>query len=327
MTLQQVLPLEIPTFSDETDWDSKDVKTELRRAMCDIGFCNWKMNDSDIQTYKNALPKIESFFDKMIGQKVGEHVNIPDLNEYQSKHVNFGYADRSQTLKPLQVKAFIIPFQNPSYMTHKLNPWKNDHDIKNLGNNLISHCEKFFHQSLKYYLNELNNNDKSNNKSKINVISDALKIMGDNPCKHLRFNYYNPRNNHDGEEVHGGTHEHCDYSNVTFLITSCDGLQVYYDDTWWNIPHYDDRFVINFGKAFEITTNGKCKAALHRVPLIKNEKRLSIGMFYNPDLDGNLWKYNDSGELKIVKSFRQWFFGDMFGNPYQQKHHHMTSKL
>lgn len=313
---QKVLSLEIPTFSNETDWNSSKTKQELSKAISSIGFCYWKMNDKDRKLYNKALPKIESFFDATLKRRDNSH--LPDLNEYQSNFLNYGYADRSKTLKPLQVKAFIIPFQKPSFMSHPSNPWKNDPDIENLGNNLVSHCQEFFYQTLRSYLST---NFGGSNYVKID--ESTLKkhvntVMGENPCKHLRFNYYNP-SAMITDDAFGGTHEHYDYGNITFLITSTDGLQVFYNQKWWNIPHYHDRFVINFGKALEITTNGKCKAALHRVPVIKNKKRLSVALFYNPDLEGNLYQYDNNGNLKVLKTFKEHFFGDMFGNPYQQK--------
>ena len=54
------LELKLPTFSSDTDWDSKDTEDELLNAVSKIGFGYWLMNDYDKSLYNKVYPKILS---------------------------------------------------------------------------------------------------------------------------------------------------------------------------------------------------------------------------------------------------------------------------
>eukprot|EP00487_Bulimina_marginata_P011282 TRINITY_DN6819_c0_g1_i1.p1 TRINITY_DN6819_c0_g1~~TRINITY_DN6819_c0_g1_i1.p1 ORF type:complete len:120 (+),score=7.96 TRINITY_DN6819_c0_g1_i1:97-456(+) len=68
--------------------------------------------------------------------------------------------------------------------------------------------------------------------------------------------------------------------------------------------------LFNFGSAVRAMSNNKWKAGLHRVPAMKKE-RLSIAMFYNPDLNGDLYHYDEeTGDLKFLRPFREHFWAE-----------------
>lgn len=309
-----LLSIELPTFSADTDWNSNETQIELFKAVTEIGFGYWMMDKNDKKLYNKAFPKIRSWFRSTLEPNNTMTNNLPDLNEYQLKNINYGYSDRTISVEPLQMRTWIIPIHEPSFMNHPTNPFKHDKDIQDFGNNLVKHCQTFFHHTLKSYFKA----NKELNKHLDNLEYHKRKLFGDNPCKHYKFIYYNPDIPvKSGKKPSGGIHPHIDFGGITFLLPSCEGLQVYYNNKWWNVPCYKDRFIFNFGSALQATSNNKWKAGLHRVPAMHKE-RLSIAMFYNPDLNGDLYGYDEkNGDLKKLKPFKDHFWGE-FANPYQQ---------
>ncbi|KAK5659971.1 hypothetical protein OQA88_13436 [Cercophora sp. LCS_1] len=71
----------------------------------------------------------------------------------------------------------------------------------------------------------------------------------------------------------------------TFLLQASPphvkGLQVLSDDgTWIDVPAIPGSFVVNIGQAFEVVTNGVCKATTHRVVLAPGSpERFSVPFF------------------------------------------------
>ena len=146
-----LLSLELPTFSAETDWNSNETKLNLHKAVTEIGFGYWMMNENDKQLYDKAFPKIRSWFRSTLEPNTKITNNLPDLNEYQLKNINYGYSDRTKSTSPLQMRTWIIPLHQPSFMNHPTNPFKYDKDIEKFGINLVEHCQTFFHHALKSY--------------------------------------------------------------------------------------------------------------------------------------------------------------------------------
>ncbi|KIX94112.1 uncharacterized protein Z520_10138 [Fonsecaea multimorphosa CBS 102226] len=106
-----------------------------------------------------------------------------------------------------------------------------------------------------------------------------------------------------------GVGPHKDSSGwMTFLLQasspSIPGLQVLSKDgLWLDAPPVPDTLVVNMGQAFEVATNGVCKATTHRVLLPPgNYDRYSVPFFQGvrPDLTKpelrSLWEYFDAEE-------------------------------
>lgn len=80
-----------------------------------------------------------------------------------------------------------------------------------------------------------------------------------------------------------GIAPHTDWGLLSILFTTTDGLQIYVNNEWINIPTIENHFIVNIGDMLEIISNGVYKSTLHRVLTI-NEK-YSIVFFFEPDLD------------------------------------------
>eukprot|EP01083_Nonionella_stella_P205689 748788_1 len=58
--------LNIPTFSDETDWNSVESQKKLSDTFEKYGCCYYKMNKSDRELYDAIYPQVLSVFEQTI---------------------------------------------------------------------------------------------------------------------------------------------------------------------------------------------------------------------------------------------------------------------
>ena len=101
----------------------------------------------------------------------------------------------------------------------------------------------------------------------------------------LKLVHYRPSNQTDPEGKAQGVGPHKDSSGwMTFLLQasppSVKGLQALNKaGEWIDIPAVPGTFVVNMGQAFEVVTNGVCKATTHRVLMAGFDDRYSVPFF------------------------------------------------
>ncbi len=80
---------------------------------------------------------------------------------------------------------------------------------------------------------------------------------------------------------------HRDSNMITVLLPGeVGGLQVQSPDgRWLDIPHREDRLVVNIGDELEIWSGGRFASTLHRIHPPRERARYSIGFFAVPDED------------------------------------------
>lgn len=163
----------------------------------------------------------------------------------------------------------------------------------------------------------------------LEVVTEALGLPADSlsrftgPQDRLKLVHYRPSPDATVDAQTQGVGPHKDSSGwMTFLLQASDpsikGLQVLSKDgDWLNVPPVPDTLVVNMGQAFEVVTNGVCKATTHRVLLPPGDyDRYSVPFFQGvrPDLtkqdlkalwehfDTEKWKTRESEEGKLVDS-------------------------
>lgn len=112
-----------------------------------------------------------------------------------------------------------------------------------------------------------------------------------------------------------GVGPHKDSSGwLTFLLqpsdTNVQGLQALSKDgSWTDVPPIPGTYVVNLGQAFEVVTNGVCKATTHRVLLPPGDyDRYSVPFFQGVRLDltksdcKQLWEHFDSDRWQTRES-------------------------
>lgn len=135
------------------------------------------------------------------------------------------------------------------------------------------------------------------------------------PQDRLKLVHYRPANNTTLDAQSQGVGPHKDSSGwMTFLLQashpSIKGLQVLSKEgKWLNVPPIPGTLVVNMGQAFEVVTNGVCKATTHRVLLPPGDyDRYSVPFFQGvrPDLTKDdlkaLWEYFDQERWQTRES-------------------------
>ncbi|KAL5774114.1 hypothetical protein ACOSP7_011671 [Xanthoceras sorbifolium] len=125
----------------------------------------------------------------------------------------------------------------------------------------------------------------------LNLMAKALR-MEPNDMKELfeegmqtmRLNYYLPC---PQPELVIGLNPHSDAVGLTILlqVNEMEGLQIRKDGMWVPVKPHPDAFIINIGDMLEIVTNGIYQSIEHRATINSSKERLSIGMFYMPNLE------------------------------------------
>ena len=109
-----------------------------------------------------------------------------------------------------------------------------------------------------------------------------------------------------------GLRPHTDYGFVTILDASAPGLQIEVNGAFEDVPVLPGHLVINFGEALHFITTHSDRsvgAVVHRVLSQQSTDPVRHGIVYfaNPDLDGMLWQFDASGEIKGSSSVEDLF--------------------
>ncbi|KAL3519117.1 hypothetical protein ACH5RR_021706 [Cinchona calisaya] len=109
-------------------------------------------------------------------------------------------------------------------------------------------------------------------------------------------------------ELTVGVGRHSDVSTFTILLQDdIGGLYVRKldDGSWINVAPVNGALVINIGDALQIMSNGRYKSIEHRVIANKNENRMSVPLFVNPNPSEIIGPLSEvlatSGEKPIYK--------------------------
>ncbi|KRW98966.1 hypothetical protein PPERSA_11567 [Pseudocohnilembus persalinus] len=108
------------------------------------------------------------------------------------------------------------------------------------------------------------------------------------PLVTLRICHYSKEISDPNSEAMG-CGEHTDYGIITLLKTDqVEGLQIYLNDKWIDVPYIEDAFIVNIGDLLQRWTNNKFKSTLHRVVNKTGQERYSLPYFYEPNFDSKI---------------------------------------
>lgn len=155
----------------------------------------------------------------------------------------------------------------------------------------------------------------------LDVVTEALGLpVGalsafTGPQDRLKLAHYRPAGDATLDAQSQGVGPHKDSSGwITLLLQASDpsikGLQVLSKDgLWLDAPPVRRTLVVNMGQAFEVATNGVCKATTHRVLLPPGDyDRYSVPFFQGvrPDLTKDdlkvLWEHFDTEKWRTRES-------------------------
>ncbi|KAF0429169.1 Clavaminate synthase-like protein [Gigaspora margarita] len=121
------------------------------------------------------------------------------------------------------------------------------------------------------------------------------------------FKYY-PYNNEisagSDKSENIGSSPHTDWGFLTLVLQqeNIQGLQLFYDSQWWDIPSKPATIVVNCGDYLSLLTRGQYISPLHRVISDGTNERYSTVFFYYPAYESKIPMIAQcSNELSIFK--------------------------
>ncbi|GAB4827103.1 hypothetical protein Ancab_033989 [Ancistrocladus abbreviatus] len=121
----------------------------------------------------------------------------------------------------------------------------------------------------------------------LKIEEKEMKEIFEDGMQSVRMTYYPPC---PKPELVMGITPHSDGSLVTLLlqVNGVEGLQVKKDGVWIPVNFLPDSLVVNVGDILEILSNGMYKSAEHKAIVNSERERISVAMFFNPKLEGEV---------------------------------------
>uniref|UniRef100_A0A2N9FUS3 Fe2OG dioxygenase domain-containing protein n=1 Tax=Fagus sylvatica TaxID=28930 RepID=A0A2N9FUS3_FAGSY len=138
----------------------------------------------------------------------------------------------------------------------------------------------------------------------LNLVEGSFSSQfGDNPIMKVRFNFYPPCSRPD---MVLGVKAHSDRSGTTILLQDdeVEGLQIFNDDKWINVPVIPHALVVNLGDQMQIMSNGIFKSPLHRVLTNTQKLRISVATFNEPEPDREIGPVDELIDEKRPRVYR-----------------------
>ncbi|NND66503.1 MAG: hypothetical protein HKN19_02850 [Halioglobus sp.] len=142
----------------------------------------------------------------------------------------------------------------------------------------------------------------------------------DNHTGFVRLNYYPVHDPMAGLDLEKqpvadlGIHHHTDAGALTVLLQDeFEGLQVYRNGYWHDVPVIPGALVINTGDMMQVWSNDTYRAAIHRVRAMHENARYSIPFFFNPAADCSVSPLPTMVEAAGEGRYRPIVWGDYRG--------------
>ncbi|PON68555.1 Oxoglutarate/iron-dependent dioxygenase [Parasponia andersonii] len=145
--------------------------------------------------------------------------------------------------------------------------------------------------------------------SSLNLGDDHfLDQYGERAKMSAKFNIYPPCPRPD---MVLGMNPHADGSAITLILQdkSTEGLQFLKDNQWFRAPVIPEALLINVGDQAVISSNGIFKSLVHRVVTNSKKERMSLVVFYIPELDKEIEPFEelvDESRPKLYKKVKNY---------------------
>lgn len=272
----------IPIFDLEKAEDPHDRSQsllELRRILVQVGFLyitNHRVPSTTIQRLVNVLPLIFALPDA--AKEEVALVNSPHLLGYS----RFG---SEQTAKRADQRE---QYEFANELPVSFRPERGDPLFMRLHgpNQWPSACSEL-RAIVELYIQELTELAERF----LKLVAEAFDLPAEiffsflSEQHRLKLVHYKSSPEHEVDGKSQGVGPHKDSSGwMTFLLQasppSVKGLQALNKSgDWVDVPAIPGTFVVNMGQAFEVVTNGVCKATTHRVLMSGPEDRYSVPFF------------------------------------------------
>lgn len=281
--------IQIPTI-DLNQVSAQDIR-DLDRACQDHGFFFITGHDLD-DHLASVLSASQAFFDALQDAK----------HKYMRTAENpFGYYDRELTKQKRDLKE-VFDFYVPRDRSASRMTWPDEPaGFESALTSYFEHCAVTAERCLA-------------------LIAQALGLESDAFAEHFeqgasnvaRLNYYpssDPLNAAQKSSAaplgNMALHHHTDQGVITLLHQdNVGGLQAHStEDGWIDVPPKPGALVVNIGDMVQVWSNGRYRAALHRVtPIAQGRSRLSVPFFCQPHMKATMSPHPALG-TPIYKTF------------------------
>lgn len=118
-------------------------------------------------------------------------------------------------------------------------------------------------------------------------------------CRLLKYHVALPSENTIGSSPH------TDWGFLTLLKYHDQGLQVFRDNSWIDVPVITDTLLVNGGDYLSALTDGEYKSPLHRVVHPETKPRLSFIFFYYPNYNARIPFFRKESSASLNQSLSQ----------------------
>lgn len=108
-----------------------------------------------------------------------------------------------------------------------------------------------------------------------------------------------------------GLEPHTDYSCITIILQTCQGLEVMGRRGWMAVPHNQETLHVHIGDQVEILSNGQYKSLKHRVILNRNTNRISISSIHCLPMEKKVSTAEQLVDESNPKRYRESSFNDL----------------
>ncbi|KAI4328161.1 hypothetical protein L6164_020540 [Bauhinia variegata] len=144
------------------------------------------------------------------------------------------------------------------------------------------------------------------------------KMLGDKPTLKAQANFYPPC---PDPELTLGLAVHTDLNALTVRLQSegVTGLQVIKDGKWVSVPTVPNAFIINLGDQIQVLSNGRYRSVHHRAVTNKLHSRVSMAMFYGPNIDAVIGPIQDLIDEEHPPKYKNYRYGDFLQEFFKQE--------
>lgn len=129
-----------------------------------------------------------------------------------------------------------------------------------------------------------------------------LTLFGEKAQYQARFNYYSRCQRPD---LVLGLKPHSDGSGYTIIMMDEEGLQILKDEKWFTVPKISEALLVLMGDQMEIMSNGIFKSPVHRVVASSERERISMAVFYTPEVNKEIGPEDSLTNEETSKLFKK----------------------
>ncbi|CAA7029571.1 unnamed protein product [Microthlaspi erraticum] len=238
---------------------------EIEMACKGFGFFQIINHGISTTVVKDALDAATRFFDLPVDEK------MLLVSDDFHKPVRYGTSINHTTDKVHYWRDFIKHYSHP--LSKWINLWPSNPPCYKEKMGRYAEATHVLHKQLIEAISESLGLDKNYLQEEIEEGSQVMAVNCYPACPE--------------PELALGMPPHSDFSSLTILLQSSQGLQIMdcNNNNWVCVPYIEDALIVQLGDQMEVMSNGIYKSVVHRVTVNRDIKRLSFASLHSLPMD------------------------------------------